>query len=554
MAYLCFCASEGGNCMWVRFQQYLRSPWLLGLIGGVLMCLAWEFDLWPFLFIAWLPWLLLMQNLVAGAAGFWKSYGLLYFAVWVWNACSVWWIQGATVGGMLGAVFAMAACMALVLTFVVQGWRRLGSGWGYTCLLAAWIGFEYFFHNSEIAWPWLTLGNGLAPAHWAVQWYEYTGVLGGSLWILAFNILLFITLQRWQHWTRKLRMIVSIATTAMLLLLFVISWLLYPSVTESNASLEVVIVQPNVDPWHEKFNGLTDEEQVARMLSLAREKMTPATRLVIMPETSIPSNIWTHKVEEAPAVLQIREFLQAYPQARVVVGTTLLRYYQSETNPTQTARKLANDGEWYDAYNAALCLGVEVGESAQYFKSKLVVGVEMTPYPQLFRFLDQISINLGGMVGNLGTQAERTVFRTCDSVGVAPIICYESVFGEFCTEYIHKGAQILAVITNDGWWGDTPGYRNHFNYSKLRAIELRRWLVRSANTGISGVITPAGATLERLGWWQQGAIRCRVAPESRVTFYAQWGDYLGRMAYLSIVILILGGVVMCLKNKNSRKS
>lgn len=529
--------------------KWLDKRWLLALLGGVLMCLAWEFDLWPFLFVSWLPWLHLLHKLADTRTGFWKTYCYTYLAVFVWNALSVWWIQGATVGGMIGAVVAMAACMALVLTLVVFGWQRLGNTWGIAALIVGWIGFEYFFHNSEIAWPWLTLGNGLASAPWAVQWYEYTGILGGSLWILLFNVLLYVVLTRWYVFVPKARIIVVAFTGLVLLMPFILSWQLTPSVEPAGKGLEVVIVQPNVDPWNEKFNALTDEEQVERMLALAKEKITSATRLVVMPETSIPSNIWLQLVNETPAVTKIQTFLESYPHCRVVVGTTLLQYYQAQERPTKTARSLS-DGDWYDAYNSALWLSNSPNETEHYYKSKLVVGVEMLPYPQLFRFLEKLSINLGGMVGSLGTQEHRTVFKTPDGVGVAPIICYESVFGDFCTEYVRNGANLLAIITNDGWWGDTPGYKNHFNYAKLRAIETRRWLVRSANTGISGVIDPAGNVHERLGWWQQGAIRSTVYPQSELTFYVCWGDFLGRAAYFCILGLIVGGVVARFRARN----
>lgn len=532
-----------------RLQNYLNLPWVLALLGGLLLCLPWEVDFWPVLFVAWLPWLHLIRTLVAQQSTFWRSYGWLYLATLVWNGASVWWIQGATIGGMLGAVFAMAACMTLVLTLVVQGARRWGWSWGVWALLFGWLGFEYFFHNSEIAWPWLTLGNGLASAPWAIQWYEYTGVLGGSLWVLLVNLLFYAILTSWRG--ARSRQLWWMGGSAVLLLFepFVLSRALLPSEEEVRQAepIEVVVVQPNVDPWREKFGGLTDVEQIERMLSLAQGKITPATRLIAMPETAIPSAIWLQQLGESTQLSLLRSFVGKYPQCHILVGGTLLRFYDTIDAPTPTARALPDHQGWYDAYNAALWFSDSLHNPAYYYKSKLVVGVEMMPYPQLFRFLDHISIDLGGMVGVLGTQPDRSVFWTRDSVGVAPIICYESVFGDFCTGYVRNGANLLAVITNDGWWGNTPGHRNHFNYAKLRAIETRRWLVRSANTGISGIIDPAGRVTERRGWWVQDAFRAEVYPQTVRTFYVQWGDYLGRIAYFAVVLLVLGGLVSRLR-------
>ncbi|MFZ8281203.1 nitrilase-related carbon-nitrogen hydrolase, partial [Staphylococcus aureus] len=77
----------------------------------------------------------------------------------------------------------------------------------------------------------------------------------------------------------------------------------------------------------------------------------------------------------------------------------------------------------------------------------------------------------------------------------APIICYESIYGEYIRTYVQKKATLLSIITNDGWWGNTPGYQQHLAYAKLRAIENNRWVVRSANTGVSAIINNKGNLL-----------------------------------------------------------
>src|SRR5207247_2436074 len=109
------------------------------------------------------------------------------------------------------------------------------------------------------------------------------------------------------------------------------------------------------------------------------------------------------------------------------------------------------------------------------------------------------SIDLGGTSGSLGMQKERTVFKTQSTINnpqsaifIAPAICYESIYGDFLSAYIRNGAEFIAVITNDGWWGDTPGYIQHENYARLAAIEFRRDIARSANTGISCFINQKG--------------------------------------------------------------
>ena len=128
-----------------------------------------------------------------------------------------------------------------------------------------------------------------------------------------------------------------------------------------------------------------------------------------------------------------------------------------------------------------------------YHKSKLVVGVENMPFTHLFKPIEKLAINLGGTVGTIGTSKERTVFvRERDHLKVAAVICFESIFGEFCTKFVRNGAQLFFIITNDGWWKDTPGHKQHMAYARLRTIECRRSIARSANTGISAFINQRG--------------------------------------------------------------
>ena len=117
-----------------------------------------------------------------------------------------------------------------------------------------------------------------------------------------------------------------------------------------------------------------------------------------------------------------------------------------------------------------------------------------------------------------------------DGLKVAPVICWESVFGEYVTEYVkEKGANLIFIITNDGWWGETPGHRQHNSFARLRAIETRRSIARSANTGISSLINQRGDELQRIGWWERSAIRGSLNASDHLTFYVKHGDYLARL-------------------------
>ncbi len=138
-------------------------------------------------------------------------------------------------------------------------------------------------------------------------------------------------------------------------------------------------------------------------------------------------------------------------------------------------------------------------------------------------------------------QKEIACLPAC-GVPVGTAVCYESVYGEFCTGYVRKGAQLLAVITNDAWWGNTPGYKQHLSYSRLRAIETRRWVARCGNTGVSAFIDPTGKIVDRTPWWEPALLEGEVQLLQGQTFFVRYGDMVGRVAVF--LFLLLGAAAL----------
>jgi apolipoprotein N-acyltransferase len=147
-------------------------------------------------------------------------------------------------------------------------------------------------------------------------------------------------------------------------------------------------------------------------------------------------------------------------------------------------------------------------------------------------------------VGSLGTDRIRKVYTTVGTVKASPAICYESIFGEFFAEYARNGADVMMIITNDGWWGNTPGHRQHFTFAALRAIETRRSIARSANTGITAFIDQRGDATQATEYWKPAAIKGTINANDRLTFYVRHGDYLARIASGCGGILFLLSIVM----------
>jgi apolipoprotein N-acyltransferase len=474
---------------------------------------------------------------------------MTYLFLVLWNAFTTWWVSYSTLGGGIAAVVLNAALMCLPLMAFRRTKERLGSKIGYLSLPVYWIAFEQLHLHWDLTWPWLTLGNGFASVPSWVQWYEYTGFLGGSVWVWVVNILVFWAIfgRRTMPFGIGYRPILAVG------LPLIISFGLGSSYKEKGPAAEVLVIQPNIDPYQEKFpenpKFIPREEQLRRLLERTEQNLTPQTKLVLWPETTLEEALFESTFEQQPQIQRIqRELLARHPGLSLLTGVTTIGRYPDKEHASPTAR-YRDDAGYYDVFNTAAFFADATAPAQFYHKSRLVPGVEKIP-PVLAGLL--ANIDLGGIVGSYGSQDERTVFQapTASGIRVAPIICYESIYGDFISQYVKNGANLLGIITNDGWWSDSPGHEQHLVYGALRAIETRRDVARSANTGISGFINQHGDITQRTGWWVGAASRATVHLNDELTFYVRYGELIGRGAQGLAVLLLLGALVVPLARKS----
>jgi apolipoprotein N-acyltransferase len=511
---------------------------ILSALSGLLLAYSWpEIGYWPVIFIAWMPLLYVSERMVQKQSRLQvlKAFGYAYLSFLIWNFISTWWIRFASYEGALMAIlansFLMACCFA-----IYQRMRIRFPEEKYIWLFPIfWIAFEYLHLHWDLSWPWLMLGNVFALQHEIIQWYEFTGAFGGTLWVLAVNIVLLrIYLSKSFSPLPIAKKLALLLVLPILLSLLLYSW----AGTEKSIPLEVVIVQPNIDPYSTKFDFATIEQQTETFFQLAESKMTPETKYVIGPETALPRSLRENELMREKEIQSLLAFIEKHPNVNLLTGIASHKVYLPPGKKTITARKFRDADVYYDEFNTALHLNKNGYEL--YHKSKLVPGPEMLPFPWLFGTLNELALDLGGTTGQLGTQKERTVFSGIDpNHRPAPSICYESVYGGFMREYVVNGANFLAIITNDGWWENTAGHRQHLAYAKLRAIETRRSIVRSANTGISAEINQRGDVVQFLPYGEAGAIRANINLNNAKTFYAITGDIIAIAASIIALVLLM---------------
>lgn len=482
-----------------------------------------------------------------------------YSAFVLWNAFTTFWVCNATVGGGLFAIFANALQMSLVFGLFRISKKKFSGALPYIFLAAAWIAWERFYFDAEISWPWLVLGNSFARTTWAVQWYEFTGTLGGSLWIWACNLLLFSLLTRlsdgsWNRLNAKARTAHICGYATILIAPFLVSYAVgkqYENSMQGAEQLPVAIIQPNIDPYN-KFQAMSQADQTAMLLSqisrlqesrpdlFAQNGTTDSSSvplLILAPET-FTNDITTGNYESSRTWRRFVSFLSDKPGTNLLFGASSWDRISSSEAPSHTARHLG-DGTWIESHNSALMVD-GTARTEIFHKNKLVVAVEMTPYPALFCKIDDM---LGGVMGRcVGQEGISLLHVHAGDISPIPVgcaICYESVYGEYYTGYVRKGARAMTVITNDAWWGDTPGYIQHLSYSCLRAIETRRAIARCANTGISAIISPSGEIISRSPWWEQAVLTGSLPLRDDMTFFVTHGDIAGRVCTFVFCLLLL---------------
>ncbi len=516
------------------------------LICGILLAIAWPTYGFPlFIFIAFVP-LLLTEFKVRNYSKKWiklKVFSLAYLSFLIWNLITTYWIYFSTPFGGAFAILVNSLLMALVFLLYHIVAKRTGFSATAAFLVSIWMVFEKVHLSWDFSWPWLNLGNVFSEYISWVQWYEYTGTFGGTLWIWLLNIAVFKAILQYREFREKFIIYRAFVKVFLLIgLPMAISLFIYYDYEEPEEKIDVVILQPNIDPYTEKYN--TTDERIGRLLlNLSHKEVNDSTDLVLAPETVFADGTRINNLSNSEAIFYGNQISRMNPNLSFLGGLTLFeRFNDPEKVREQTNQIGPND--WYDDYNSAFLVGPSNETTQLYHKSKLVVGVENFPYQNILKpLLGNIMIDLGGTVAMKTTQENREVLWLKDSTGAAPIICYESVYGEYVTEYVQNGANFLSIITNDAWWGDTQGHKQHLSYAKLRAVETRRYVARSANTGISAIINARGNIVKSLGYEKKGTVSGEVRLNYESTFYTKYGDYIARIAQFLAFFIFLFAII-----------
>ena len=516
----------------------------LSVIGGILSGLAWTgWCSGLILLISFVPFFLIENYLFENPKRFTPNAFFIFIlpGFVIFSIIALGWMRVASITGAICVIMGLSFLMAFTtwLAHIVR--LRAGNVPGFLSMITFWLAYEFVSLNVNIISPWLNLGSGLSKDILFIQWYDVTGTAGGSLWILLSNLFLAIVLVTSLAKKRRNAVYLIIWLSIIIIPSFASIYRYYTIKLNNQNGSEVIIIQPNTDPYTEKFT-IPFEDQLKKVITQANSRITEKTEWVITPETTIDDPANLDDLANDKYVKMIKGMIKQYPRIDVVIGLVTYRLYPAmKEAPTVSARKIDASGLYYDHFNSAV--KIDSGKSfGIYHKSKLVPGIEMQFSNGPGRFITRILPYLGGTRWGYGIQEDRVCFEhTSTFMKIAPVICYESVFGKFVTDYVKKGAEAIFIITNDGWWKNTNGYKQHLYYASLRAIETRRPVVRAANTGVSSLIDIRGKRTYETGWWTRAVIKGEIYPETRITTYVKYGDSLlvGSLFISGIIIFIV---------------
>lgn len=514
----------------------------LSVSGGFLSGLAWSgWCSGLILLISLIPFILIEDYLYEHRLRYSSNAYFIYLlpGFLIFSMLTLGWIRIASLTAAICVIMGMTFMMSFTawLAHIVR--LRKGNTAGIAAILSFWLAFEYLCLNAGIITPWINLGNGLAKDIFFIQWFDTTGVSGGTLWILLSNLLLSAFLFKYTYSSKRKRLFLTLWIGMIIIPVLISISKYFADDDESSVPFEVVIVQPDFDPYKEKFS-IPFREQLETALKMAEKSVTRNTDWVLMPETTVDDPVNEAENSKDIYIGMLRDFAALNPGVSMITGMTSFRDYPASLSPpTNSARKVEKNNTWYDHFNSAV--QTDSGECVRFYhKSKLVPGIEKQFISGPGKILNRILPYLGGSQWGYGTQEDRPTFKHhLSGVEVAPVICYESIYGKYLTDYIKNGANALFIITNDGWWKNTNGYKQHFSFASIRAIETRRPVARSANTGISGFIDKKGRVTDKTEWWTPAVIRGEITPGYCITPYVRFGDYLLVIGTISGILIFL---------------
>tara|TARA_B100000073_G_scaffold283909_1_gene245053 strand:- start:1841 stop:3340 length:1500 start_codon:yes stop_codon:yes gene_type:complete len=497
-------------------KNYIFSlkAWQLSILSGLIIGLSYlPIHLGFCVYFGFIP---LIHAWVNGSCKNNFKFGYLFGLVY--NIISNYWI-GANSGADIYVVqFSLiSAVMYLSIFWGIAGWivgKIKNNSDIYLYIPLLFVSLEWVRSFGALGFAWGNLAITQTKYLPILQFIDYGGTYLITFLVGLVNVILY------KMFYYGFVAIIRQTLLVFLIIIFMLAgWIKLSEYPISSKVIDVAVIQPNIDP-NKKWDYSTRESTINIMDSLHNKAITLDPKIILFPETALPTYLTMNN--------RIRNNLQQKVNnsgVPILIGT-VDRLIDSLGNKIY--------------FNSSMFISPN-SDYLMYEKIHLVPFAEYDLLPNLLIPLDKLNLNLNRGVFMSGNEFD--VFDY-DNIMFSNLICYESSFPRYSRGFIKRGAELLMIQANDGWLGNTAGPYQHFELARLRAIENRVSVIRSGNTGISGIITPTGAVQKKISLNKQEVFSEKVAYGHKKTFYTKYGDV---FAALCFVIFIFIGPVKCIK-------
>ena len=532
------------------FQKLNKKNISLAILSGILIGISFPPIPLPILiFFSFVPFFFFLE--IKNTLG--EINRISYLTFFVFNLITLYWVGSWTkeadpflmISGVL-LLFLNPAFYLIPTSIYFLSTKIISKEKSLLLFPIFWVFFEYIYSVTDLRFPWLTLGNSLPYFNQFIQIADVIGAYGLSLLILYINIFIYLSIKELRT-TKKINYKYALIAT----FLFIIP-IIYGSVKIANQKpfvnkVTVGLVQPNLNPW-DKWSGGNLDQQIDLYLDLSEKAYKQGARLIIWPESALSVYLLSGNYSEQ--VQKIQKFVYMN-NIFLMTGMPDVNFYFDLNNAPNDAKKLKSGDAAYTSYNSILLFSPITLEVQKYQKNLLVPFGEHVPFVEQFPFLGNlIRWQVGISSWNVGK--EQNVFDL-SSIKVGGIICIESIYPDYVAKFVQKGADFIAVVTNDSWYGYSSGPFQHKEISVLRAIENRRSVVRAANGGISCVIDPFGRTLKKTNLFEKTILIASVPIYSEKTFYTKYPLLIPYFVVLVTLIVLISVLIFSLKIKIRKK-
>ncbi len=502
-----------------------KKDWLLLILSGIVLGISFPpfpFPFTLFIFVGLIPYFIVIskRTTLASINKATFLFSLIFSLVTIYWVGS--WSSEADPYLMLAGVALILAYPSVMLipsTLLYLAKKVFPKFDGLWLFPIFWVTFEYLLTLTDLRFPWVLLGHGLAKFNIFIQGADIIGTNGLSLAVAYINVLLFKSFFEKQN-ENKFNLKPALIASIIFLSLMIYGIYRVSTFKISDRKIKVGIVQPDLNPW-DKWSAGNLGDLLNRYLDLSKECVDEGAELILWPETALP--VYTFGGGYHIVANSIFNFLDSN-HVSLLTGMPHIIYFLDSLKLPEDAKYEKLGNYYYTNYNAVLGLNPRSREIQHYGKMKLVPLGERVPFVDQFAFLgDFFKWGVGITSWNIGkdTTAFNIIIHNTDTIKVGGLVCYESVDPVFVTAFVQKGAEMITVVTNDSWYGKSSGPYQHKDFAMLRAVENRRSVVRCANGGISCIINAKGEIISETELYEKTTLVGDVPLQTESTFYTQ---------------------------------